>query len=178
MCFTVPRELSLLATFNCIWWSSGFQRGSSWGLMKVVAGWLKGHTLQLSATEYQEICSRKPWTCHYNNKSFKNGAFIFLRDQNYCILQPQSLRWQSFQCLGRCYHLVDLFPFWYLGNYWKAPGSFSFLELVIFFLRVSRNHNYGYKVLSTSCLDLEILKYLVLFSMLLSTAFRISELIA
>lgn len=57
----------------------------------------------------------------------------------------------------------------------QLPGTCDF-----FFLRVSRNHNYGYKVLSTSCLDLEILKYLVhqLFSMLLSIAFRISELIA
>lgn len=45
-----------------------------------------------------------------------------------------------------------------------------------FFLRVSRNRNYGYKVLSTSCLDLVILKYLVhqLFSVLLFTTSRMS----
>lgn len=44
-------------------------KGQFLSFMNILAGWLTGHSLQLSATEYQEICSRKPWTCHYNNNS-------------------------------------------------------------------------------------------------------------
>lgn len=44
-----------------------------------------------------------------------------------------------------------------------------------FFFRVSRNCNCDYKVLSTSCLDPVILKYLhQLFPVLLFTTFRVS----
>lgn len=86
----------------------------------------------------------------------------------------------KFPVLGSLLSSCRSFPFWYLGNYWKTPGRvLIWFQLPgtcnFFFFRVNRNCNYDYKVLSTSCLDLVILKYLhQLFPVLLFTTFRVS----
>lgn len=82
----------------------------------------------------------------------------------------------KFPVLGSLLSSCRSFPLLIFRKLLESPRQFQLPGTCDFFLRVSRNHNYVCKVLSTSCLDLGILKYLVhqLFSMLLFTAFRIS----